>query len=108
MEAKFLVKNPEYAQGRKRKQDAKEEAAKVIIKGLTANAPEGFMANKELLPQVHEEFVTFTAAVKEDVAMAGLGEINGFQVDSIVVGNVLHQYFGKEKFGEGICKEKQP
>ena len=96
------MKNPEYAQGTKRKWDAKEEAAKVIVKGLTATVPIGFVANKELQAQVHELFAAFTNAIKEDVAVAGLGEIDGFQVDSIVVGSVVHQYFGKEKFGEGM------
>ena len=50
--------------------------------------------------QVHEQYVTFTNTVKEDVALARLGEIDGFQVDSILVGSMVHQYFGKEKFGE--------
>ena len=102
LEAKFLAKNPEYAQGTKRKQDAKEKAVKVLIEGLTTNIPEGYVANKELQAQVHERYVAFTNAVKEDVALAGLGKIDGYQVDSIMVGRMVHQYFRKGKFGEGV------
>ena len=51
---------------------------------------------------MHERFVAFTNAIKEEVVVAGMGEINGFQVDSIVVGSLVHQYFGKETFGGGM------
>ena len=88
-------------------QDAKEKATKVIVEGLTANMPEGYVANKELQEQVHGRYVEFTNAVKEDLALAGLGEINEYQVDSILVGSMVHQYFGKGKF-EKVYKESQP
>ena len=102
LEADFLAKNPEYAQGTKHKRDAKEDTATVIVKGLTDNIPAGFVANKELQARVHDRFVAFTTAIKEEVAEARMGEINGFQVDSIVVGSLVHQYFGKETFGGGM------
>ena len=52
--------------------------------------------------RVRDRFVAFTTAIKEEVADAGMGELNGFQVDSIVVGSLVHQYFGKETFGGGM------
>ena len=101
LEAQFLAKNPEYAQGTKRKHDAKGVAAKVIVEGLTANTPEGYSTNKELQEKVHGQFVDFITAIEEDFTNAGFGELNGFQVDSVVIGSVVHQYFAEEKFGEG-------
>ena len=101
LEAQFLARHPEYAQGTKRKRDAKGAAAKVIVEGLTANLPEGFRTNEELQNKVHGRFADFIAAIEADFAEAGLGELNGFQVDSVVVGSVVHQYFAKKKFGEG-------
>ena len=71
------------------------------MEGLTANIPEGYVANKELQEQVHGRFVKFMDGVKEDFAFAGLGEINEYQVESVLVGSMVHQYFGKGKFGEG-------
>ena len=47
-------------------------------------------------------FVEYVEAIKEDFTAAGLGELNQSQVDSIMVGSTVHQYFGKGKFGEGV------
>ena len=84
LEAKFLAKNLEYAQGTKRKRDAKVAASKVIVEGLTANMVEGYIANKELQEKVHGRFVKFINAVEEDFNEAGLGELDGYQVDSVL------------------------
>ena len=46
-------------------------------------------------------FVEYTEAVQEDFTAAGLKELNQSQMDSIMVGSMMHQYFGKGMFGNG-------
>ena len=102
LEADFLVKHPEYANGTKRKRDPKAQAAKVVIQGLTDNLPEGYVADKALQEQVYGRFTAFMEAIKEEFEEAGLGELEGCQVNSVLVGSLVHQYFAKGKFGEEV------
>ena len=43
----------------------------------------------------------FINAIKEDFNEAGLGKLDEYQVDSVLVSSVVHRYFAKGKFGEG-------
>ena len=86
----FLRKHPSYVQGTKRKRDAKEAAAKVLLTGLLDNMPTGYNADKALQEKIQRRFVAFITAMKEDVSNAGMGELNDDQVDSIVVGTWMH------------------
>ena len=45
-------------------------------------------------------FVEYAEAVQEDFTAAGLEELKQSQIDSTMVGSMMHQYFGKGMFGE--------
>ena len=88
LEAEFLRKHPAYAQGTKRKCDAREAAVKVLSTRLLDNMLDGYGANRDLQEKIqshHNDFV-----MKQDVSNAGLGELNDDQVDSIVAGTLVH------------------
>ena len=75
-------------------------ADKVILSGLMANLPAKFGNNHELQASVKHRFMEYIAAVQEDFTAAGLEELEQSQIDSTMVGSMMHQYFGKGMFGE--------
>ena len=99
---RFLEKHPEYAHRTKQKQDPKMSTNKVILNGLMDNLPAEYSTNQELQENLKCCFVEYTEAIKEDFNTAGLGDLDQYQVDSVVAGSMMHQYFGKGKFGEGV------
>ena len=99
MEADFLRENPAYAQGCKRKHNAKEAPLKVMSTGLLANMPDGFAENAELQEKIRTRFADFVATVKGDFAAAGIEDLTNDQVDSLMVGHMVHQYGAKGPFG---------
>ena len=100
LEHGFLEKHPEYAHGTKRKRGPKVATDKVLVSGLIANLPDEYSNNRDLQESVKRRFTEYTQAVQEDFAAAGVEELEPSQMDSIMVGSMLHQYFGKGTFGE--------
>ena len=46
--------------------------------------------------------MAFMEALEQDFTDAGLVEFCSTQLDSVVVGSMIHQYYSKKKFGEGL------
>ena len=76
-------------------------ADKAILSGLAANLLAKYSNNCELQESVKHRFVEYAEGVQADFTSAGLEELDRSQVDSILVGSMMHQYFGKGMFGEG-------
>ena len=58
--------------------------------------------NLELQEAVKCCFIEYTTAVQADFTEAGLGDLDQSQIDSVMVGSMVQQYFGKGNFGEGV------
>ena len=67
-----------------------------------AALPEGFTRDKELQLMVHNQFMAFMEALERDFTDARLVELGSMQLDSVVVGSMIHQYYSRKKFGEGL------
>ena len=102
LEDAFLEENPRYAHGLKRKQDAQVPVDKVLIPLLVAALPEEITWDKELQLTVHNCFMALMEALEQDFTGARLVELCSTQLDSVMVGSMIHQYYSKKKFGEGL------
>ena len=61
------------------------------------NLPAEYGDNQELQESMKCQFMEYVKVIKDDFATTGLGDLYQSQVDSIVVGSIVHQYFGKGK-----------
>ena len=98
----FLEKHPEYAFGTKRKCDPKVLTEAVVIGELMDNLPAEYGENPELQEGMKRCFIEYTNGVQADFTAAGLGELDQSQIDSVMVGSMVNEYFGNGKFGEGV------
>ena len=102
MEETFLESHPGYAHGCKRKCDARVLAQVLLIPALMAALPEGFATSTELQEKVHTRFTAFMEVLEKDFTDAGVVDLCSTQLDCVVVGSMVHQYYSRKKFGEGL------
>ena len=61
--------------------------------------PAGYAVNADLQEKVQSHFADFVATVRGDFTNAGMEDFTDDQVDSLMVGQMVHQYGTKGKFG---------
>ena len=67
-----------------------------------AALPEEFTTNAELQEKVHTRFTAFMEVLEKDFTDAGVVDLCSTQLDCVVVGSMVHQYYLRKKFGEGL------